>query len=67
MVQVAAVGKVSMLVKAPEPPVIISPAIRKLYEIQSTIGNYIKVIRTVLKAIVFNSSPVVVAWARWRR
>ena len=33
MVQVGAVGKVSMLVAIPDPPVITSPAIGKLYEI----------------------------------
>ena len=38
--QLAAVEleKVSTLVSAPFPPVIISPAIKKLYEIQSTMA-----------------------------
>ena len=33
MVQVGSVGKASMVVAAPSPPVIMSPAIEKLYEI----------------------------------
>ena len=35
-------GKVSMLVPVLSPPVIIRPAIRKLYEIQSTIAIALK-------------------------
>ena len=42
MVQLAAVGKVSMLVVVPYPPVITSPAIGKLYEIQSTMAFALK-------------------------
>ena len=34
--QVGSVGKVSMLLAGPAPPVIMSPAIGKLYEIQTT-------------------------------
>ena len=41
MVQVA-VGNVSMLVAAPTPPVMMSPAIGKFYEIQSTMTIALK-------------------------
>ena len=48
-----------MLVSVSYPPVMMIPAMGKLYEIQSTNGNCIELIRTVLKAIVF----LITSWA----
>ena len=47
--QVAAVGNVSVLVAVPDPPVITSPAIGKLYEIIYEIHILIQLITTVFQ------------------